>query len=423
MKLLMQRKGVRLFIFLVFVLSFYQRCTLANKSIHKDSTSKKILFCIWNSSAALNKKGEKLSSDARRMRGSSVYKMNLFKHIVHAGVPAVALVINDTELERDLKQQGYACYGCRVAEKKWAMLTATIKDICKKEKIDIVHCHGSTEMLHAIYAAREYPVKIVRTLHTDTQLYEAALRNVDGVMCVSPQSEALFKKINKEKHLDMKHIMWTAPFFDEQRFMSFIPTLDKNTFFKETFGIALKDCPMICCVSNFYPGFKNHKVLLKAIAQLLFVHHISAQLVLAGDGPRFEEMKALAQSLGIQDYVYFLGQTDKTPEIYYYSDVNALTSNSEAFGIVLLEGSLLKKPMIGTAGTGMEAVVKDSKTGFLFKKNDVNDLVRQLKKIIVDRSLAEMLGQNAYTYVMDNYVSAVTIQKLKAFYVDVLSGK
>lgn len=421
MKFLTRQSIVRILLFFTFISLFCQSGIIANSSMHKNVGAKKILFCIWNSSAALNKKGEKLSSDARRMRGSSVYKMNLFKHIVHAGVPAVALVINDAELEHGLRQQGYECYGCCITEKTRVTLTAIIKDICKKEKIDIVHCHGAIEMSHAINAAREYPVKVVRTLHTDTQLYEAALRNVDGVMCVSPQSESLFKKTNKEKHLNVKHIMWTAPFFDEQRFVSFSTALDRRSFFKKAFNITLQDCPMICCVSNFYPGFKNHKVLLRAIAQLLCTNNIPVQLVLAGDGPRFEEMKTFAKTLGIQDYVYFLGQTDKTPEIYYYSDINALTSNSEAFGIVLLEGSLMKKPMIGTAGTGMEAVVKDGETGFLFKKNDADDLARQIKKLIEDRFLAETLGQNAYTYVMNNYVSAVTIQKLKAFYADVLS--
>ena len=389
--------------------------------------NKKILFCYCNPTVGLVKNSkEQISKQSSRLRGSAVHKINQYKKLIDSGLDVVLFVVNDKEFAQEVVAMGSPCYSYTIKqslENSLTELTSFFEDVCSKEKIDLIHCRLPMEVMAAARVKHKFPVKIMMTLHTDAVARRAScLKHLDGALGVGPKTVEIIYKTMSENSFAIKNIDWIAPIFDEEKFLSFAPTIDKKTFFKREFGINLKDCPLICSIANFYPGFKNHKVLLHAVHKLLRSNHIPVQLVLAGIGPRMEEMKAMARKLNIQDNVYFVGHTTKTPELYYYSDINTLTSNSEAFGIVLLEGALMKKPLVGTKGTGMEGIIKHGETGLLFKAGDDQDLANQLKKLIDDPLLAQRLGQCAYDYATSNFLAKHGITRIAEFYAKVLGS-
>lgn len=75
------------------------------------------------------------------------------------------------------------------------------------------------------------------------------------------------------------------------------------------------------------------------------------------------------------------------------SDIHAMTSKTDSYGIVFLESWLLKKPVIGAFAGGVPEVIEDGVDGFLVPFGDVPMLAEYLLKLIRDPGLRERMGE------------------------------
>ena len=157
-----------------------------------------------------------------------------------------------------------------------------------------------------------------------------------------------------------------------------------------------------------------------AVADLIHKRSINIQVMLAGQGQYLEKIKSLAKQLNVNKYVHFLGRTDLIPELFYHSNIKVLASKSEAFGIVLLEAALMRCPLIGTSGTGMENVIKHGKTGLLFKKGDAQDLADKIENLLKDTKLQKQLSDNTFNFVCENFLPEIGLKKIIDFYLNVM---
>ena len=165
---------------------------------------------------------------------------------------------------------------------------------------------------------------------------------------------------------------------------------------------------------------KNQQLLLKAANKLIVEKEKPVQIFLVGAG-EINILKRLAKELKIEDYIYFIRFTDKIAEILYHSNIKILTSKEEAFGIVLLEAALLKKPIISSDKTGSRNIIKHKKTGLLFKNNDVNDLVKKIERLLNNPILGKTLGENAFQFVKKHFITQKSFSRLEKFYKKILS--
>ena len=109
---------------------------------------------------------------------------------------------------------------------------------------------------------------------------------------------------------------------------------ERGREFRRNLGLD-EQAPVIGHVGRFEP-VKNHAFLLKAFAALLD-HKPDARLVLVGDGPIHEAIKARSDALGLAGKVLFAGATDDVPAYMTMFDLFALPSFSEGLGIVCVE--------------------------------------------------------------------------------------
>jgi glycosyltransferase involved in cell wall biosynthesis len=116
---------------------------------------------------------------------------------------------------------------------------------------------------------------------------------------------------------------------------------------REQLGIS-REAPVIGHVGRFNP-IKNHAFLLNAFAGVLR-RVPEAHLVLVGDGPTRDEIRAVAASLGIVEHVHLPGTTEDVPAYMRMFDLFVLPSFSEGLGIVVLEAQ----------AAGTRAIVSDA---------------------------------------------------------------
>ena len=295
-----------------------------------------------------------------------------------------------------------------------------IEAIVKKHNIKIIHCnrHKEIKMLQNI---KNPDIKIILTRHSPSALKTKYLKKFKTIFCVD---QNCINKINKkcaDKNIVAPKIKHLAPFFDEKESLNFDPTKisTKKEFFQKEFGLDLPDYPTIAMVACLR-GYKNHQLMFKAVHKLVHEKNKPVNLLLCGQGYREKYLRTLAKQLKIEKYVYFLGFTYKRIEVMYHSDIKALTTKDEAFGIVLMEAALIKKPLLGPTKTGVVNTIKHEKTGLLFKNGNVNDLVEKMEILMENPELRKQYGQNAYEHVKNNFLSNILMQKLEIYYKEIV---
>ncbi len=105
-----------------------------------------------------------------------------------------------------------------------------------------------------------------------------------------------------------------------------------------------------------------------------------ARLLVAGDGPDRPRLAALAQELGVDRDVEFLGVVDDVPAFWAACDVAAVPTAElhEAFSMVTLEAMASGKPIVATRSGAIPELVRDGETGRLVDRGDVDALAKGL---------------------------------------------
>ena len=71
--------------------------------------------------------------------------------------------------------------------------------------------------------------------------------------------------------------------------------------------------------------------------------------------------------------------------------------------LTVLEGQLMKKPVIATNVGGIPELMKDEKSGFLIEKGDSSRLSILLQMILDDRKKTESMGVYGRKFVEENF--------------------
>ncbi len=115
---------------------------------------------------------------------------------------------------------------------------------------------------------------------------------------------------------------------------------------------------------------KNVAFLLQAFARAVQVRDL--RLCLIGEGPEQAALAALAEELGIESRVAFLGYLAEPAPFIRQAAVLALPSKVEGSGRVLIEALALATPVIALSGSGgPEEILAHSHDGKLIEPEDV----------------------------------------------------
>lgn len=128
-----------------------------------------------------------------------------------------------------------------------------------------------------------------------------------------------------------------------------------------------KDAWIVGNVGRLHPD-KDQATLLRAFALAKPQLPNNSQLAIMGKGRLANQLCGLAKELGIADSVLFLGQVEQAKRFFKAFDIFALSSDSEPFGMVLLEAMAADLPIICSDCGGGREVVKG--VGILFPFGD-----------------------------------------------------
>lgn len=145
-------------------------------------------------------------------------------------------------------------------------------------------------------------------------------------------------------------------------------------------------------------------ILIRSVAELKAISY-KLKVIIVGDGPESENLKRLAQNLGIPNEVIFIGHIDpdKIPEYLYQADIFVRPSRSEGLGNSFLEAMAAGLPVIGTNVGGIPDFIKDGETGIFCEVEDPKDLAIKIKSLFDDENIFEKLSTNGRNLVFEKY--------------------
>ena len=137
---------------------------------------------------------------------------------------------------------------------------------------------------------------------------------------------------------------------------------------------------------------KNQGELIKAFA-LVSDQEPCLQLVLAGDGAQRKEYEGLAQSLGIENRICFLGHVSNIASLYRMCDIAVSTSKSEGLPFNVMEAMATGLPVIASSVKGHIDLLKDNPST-LYELYAEKELAELLLVMYKDKSLREQIGES-----------------------------
>jgi glycosyltransferase involved in cell wall biosynthesis len=131
---------------------------------------------------------------------------------------------------------------------------------------------------------------------------------------------------------------------------------------------------------------KGHDLVIRALAQLPGYH-----LLIAGQGPEEQRLRAIAHSSQVEDRVRFLGRVahEQLRDVYTASDLLVLASSREGWANVLLEAMACGTRVAASDVWGTPEVVAAPAAGALFKDRTPEAIAATVRAVMaqpIDRA-------------------------------------
>jgi glycosyltransferase involved in cell wall biosynthesis len=170
---------------------------------------------------------------------------------------------------------------------------------------------------------------------------------------------------------------------------------------RQLFGLPI-DKLIIGNVARIEPE-KGQVIALEAYAKAGLN---DALLVFAGNTDDNEYHRQLIQKaceFNISDNIMFIEFTKEIPALMNCFDIFVLPSQSETFGLVLIEAMAAGLPVIATDSGGVPEIVTSMETGLLFEQNDAKTLAEHFRLLAGNEKLRQKMGQNALNISRNRY--------------------
>ena len=164
---------------------------------------------------------------------------------------------------------------------------------------------------------------------------------------------------------------------------------------------------------------KGHRYLLQAIAGLRHAYP-QLKLVLFGQGPLENELRALSEKLGLGSVVQFAGFRHDLDDYLGCFDLLAHPALREGLGVIALKASAAAVPVVAFRAGGLREVVIHQETGLLVPAGDTQALADAIGTLIDDSDMHSQYGRMAARHVRDNFSVGAMVDQHMTMYTSIL---
>jgi len=285
--------------------------------------------------------------------------------------------------------------------------------LCRKEKVNLIHCHDSHAHTAAILATLFFGLKakIIVSRRVDFPIsksfvsqYKYHHSSIAAILCVSDAINEIVKR-NLPKQasiIQTVHSGVQLQHFDQ------IKPIDLHHKYSIPVNRKLVINTAALADHKDYPTFIN---TICAINKSETVAHG----LIVGDGELRNDLEGLVKELGAQDFISFLGYQKNVLENLKGADCFLFPSKMEGLGTSVLDAFGCLIPVVATRAGGIPEMVINGETGLLADIGDSRELASLVLKVLDERALREKLIGNARAK-LDEFSVHITAEKTAEVY-------
>lgn len=301
-------------------------------------------------------------------------------------------------------------------------LAVAIEEVQRQYRLDLVHVHYAVPHATAALLAKRImkqnkirPPKVVTTLHgTDITLLardpalfaliKYSIEKSDGVTSVSRDlKNETVGVLKTKKPIEVIYNFYTPP----------VPKKTQAAVRKE---LKIKDSDILALHSSNLRPVKRVPDLL-AIAKKIKNPRFKL-LILAGGNfaPFAKQAKSLGKKLIVRE---------KITDIENYmnaADIGIYSSDTESFGMGMLETMAYGKPVLATLAGGVPEVISEGREGFLLPVGDIGGFAEKLNLLLADEKLRAEMGETAKLAAKIKFSAKTIIPKYVEYYKKIINS-
>lgn len=276
-----------------------------------------------------------------------------------------------------------------------------LERIVRRKQIDVVHAHMARDYSLASYAARRNrQTKFIATRHVLFKLNRLHRHTLARATRVIAVSQAVAKELRASQIVSQTRIVVISNGIDVERFSKTCVGLDRESYLR---SIHLPvDGRLVGSIGELRT-LKRHDDFIRAAA-LIAKRFPETNFVLAGvDTSKSAEVRRqlerLVVELDLTKRVHFLGWLNDAEKLLCVMDVFVSASETESFGLAIVEAMAAGTAVVATATEGAREVIEDQKTGVLVPIGDVKRIAESVINLLSDpekrRTIATQSAQSA----------------------------
>lgn len=326
-----------------------------------------------------------------------------------------------------LKGTGIVCHQIDFARSPLKILNLfkaykQLNALKKAIKFDLIHCHTPLGgVLGRVVFSSIKNIKILYTAHGFHFYNGAPLINW---LMYYPVEKLLSKitdvtiTINKEdykraKHFSTGNVQYVPGVGID---VSKVQKKEVNLDFKrESLGIP-KDAIIVLSVGELNRN-KNHKVIIKAIAEL---QNKNIYYLICGKGKLMTKLSRMIQKYGVEDNIKLLNYRNDIDEIYKISDIYAFPSYREGLSLSLMEAMANGLPCVVSNIRGNKDLIAQGRGGYLINPENVNGFKIALSELIANQKLRINMSKENLNKIINFDLSQIE-NKMESIYENALT--
>ncbi len=280
----------------------------------------------------------------------------------------------------------------------------------------VIHCNSATTFFTFVYAFIARINKIPFLWHS--RVLETAGWKDDVIVRLACRtiaiSEAVKNKFGRNTDKSSISVLYNA--VDTKRFCCNMDTTKQ----REMLGLPADQ--LLIGVFSRLDWWKGHIVLIDAVQKTIRrINSDKVTLLIAGDGPCREEIKARARTtLGAR--AVFIDHRADVAELMNLCDIIVNPSTEpEPFGRTIIEAMACGKPVIATGIGGPLEIISHERDGFLCEPS-AEPMALILEKLLIDPALRAATGSRARETVLKRFMVQSQIAALEDIYDSITKG-
>jgi glycosyltransferase involved in cell wall biosynthesis len=179
--------------------------------------------------------------------------------------------------------------------------------------------------------------------------------------------------------------------------------------------------PVLLCVSRLVPGKGQERLV--AMLPAVLERWPSATLVLVGDGSDRAALEARVAAFGLGSRVRFTGARFDVPDLLAATDVFVFASETEGFGLAVLEAMAARVPVVAFRLPALEEFTVDGTTAWLVDQDDERSFVERVDSLLLDPARARAMGEAGRAVVERDYAPDAVARSFESVYQQVLQPR